>query len=261
MDMVVQQRIHARLAEMEARENVRIFYACESGSRAWGFPSADSDYDVRFLYLHPADWYLSIDWRRDVIECPVDAGLDINGWDLRKALQLLRKSNPPLLEWLGSPIVYLEKYGITAKMRAMASAYCSPTVCAYHYLHMARRNYREYLKGPDLCVKKYFYVLRPLLSINWLERGLGVAPTDFNILLDKLVTEPELRKAIDDLITTKRAGAELDRGPRIEPISRFIESELARLENYEARHKTQSPPPTAELDELLRLSLSEAWNR
>ena len=136
----MKELIHSHLNEIETGEKIRIFYACESGSRAWGFPSADSDYDVRFLYLRPVDWYLSIDEKRDVIECPINAGLDINGWDLKKALLLLRKSNPPLLEWLGSPIVYLERYGIATKMREFAQAYYSPSACLYHYLHMARGN-------------------------------------------------------------------------------------------------------------------------
>jgi len=104
----MKQKITSRLQEIEEKEKVRILYACESGSRAWGFPSSDSDYDVRFLYLHPVEWYLSIKKRRDVIESPISEQLDINGWDLQKALLLLRKSNPPLLEWLGSPIIYLE---------------------------------------------------------------------------------------------------------------------------------------------------------
>jgi len=97
-----------RLAAIEHTELVHILYACESGSRAWGFASPDSDYDVRFIYVRPRDWYLSIDLerRRDVIERPIEGVLDINGWDLRKALQLMRKSNPPLFEWLHSPLVY-----------------------------------------------------------------------------------------------------------------------------------------------------------
>ena len=111
----MEQAIKANLAEIEARENVRIVYACESGSRAWGFPSSDSDYDVRFIYLHPLEWYLSIVDKRDVIEDPITGQLDVNGWDLRKALQLFRKSNPPLFEWLNSPIVYLEKYSVASR--------------------------------------------------------------------------------------------------------------------------------------------------
>jgi hypothetical protein len=101
----MQNAIISKLDEIETRENVLIFYACESGSRAWGFPSSDSNYDIRFLYLRPKDWYLSIDSGRDVIELPILDSLDINGWDLKKALGLLMKSNPSLLEWLDSPIV------------------------------------------------------------------------------------------------------------------------------------------------------------
>jgi len=110
----IRDRIVARLREIESAESVRILYACESGSRAWGFASTDSDYDVRFIYLRPVDWYLSIDLerRRDVIEYPIQDLLDINGWDLRKALRLLRRGNPPLVEWLGSPIVYLDRYAV-----------------------------------------------------------------------------------------------------------------------------------------------------
>lgn len=255
---IMEETIRFYLNEIEAGETIRIAYACESGSRAWGFPSADSDYDVRFLYVRPIAWYLSIDEKRDVIERPVNEGLDINGWDLKKALQLFRKSNPPLLEWLGSPIVYFEKYSVAAKMRQLATVYYSPTACLYHYLHMARGNFRDYLKGDEVWVKKYFYVLRPILAMNWIEKGLGVVPTDFNILVSQLVTEPTLKSEIDHLLAAKRASAELDRGPRIAPISEFIERELERWEQQEvANHK--GTPPSDKLDELFRDSLAEAW--
>ena len=113
--------IRDKLLEIQGEENVHIFYACESGSRAWGFPSANSDYDVRFLYVRERDWYLSIDveTKRDVIECPINDELDVSGWDLRKALSLLRKSNPPLLEWLSSPIIYMIDEEITERFKAL----------------------------------------------------------------------------------------------------------------------------------------------
>jgi hypothetical protein len=255
----VKEIIRSHLREIEVTENVRIAYACESGSRAWGFPSADSDYDVRFLYVRPVEWYLSIDEKRDVIERLVSEGMDINGWDLKKALGLFRKSNPPLLEWLGSPIVYLEKYSITTEMRELMPVYYSPTTCLYHYLHMARGNFRDYLKGGEVWVKKYFYVLRPILAMNWIEKGLGVVSTDFNVLVDKLVTDPKLRTEIDRLLSAKRAGAELERGPRIEPISEFIEQELERWEKNEIVNHTRPAASANKLDELFRKSLGEVW--
>jgi len=194
-----------------------------------------------------------------VIERPLAGGLDINGWDIRKTLRLFRKSNPPLLEWLGSPIVYLEKYSIAAQMRELAREYYSPAACIYHYLHMARGNVREYLKGERVWTKKYFYVLRPLLAIQWIEQGFGVAPTAFSTLVERLVTTPALKTEIERLIEQKRAGAELDEGPRIPVISNFIESEIARHEAQEERYKTNAPPYEA-LDALFRGALEEVWS-
>jgi uncharacterized protein len=255
----MRNEIRAQLSNIETEENVRIVYSCESGSRAWGFPSADSDYDVRFLYIHPRDWYLSIAEKRGVIERPISDGLDLNGWDLRKALQLFRKSNPPLLEWLGSPIVYQEKYTIAAQMRELAKEYYSPAACIYHYLHMARGNAREYLQGERVWTKKYFYVLRPLLAIQWIEQGYGVAPTAFGTLVKRLITSPTLKTSLEQLIEQKSAGAELDEGPRIPAISNFIEAEIARHEAQQEQYKTNAPPYEA-LDYLFRNALTEVWN-
>ncbi|MCS6993196.1 MAG: nucleotidyltransferase domain-containing protein [Anaerolineales bacterium] len=252
------ESIQSALSKIEAEEKVKIFYACESGSRAWGFPSADSDYDVRFLYIHPVEWYLSVEEKRDVIERPLSPeGFDVSGWDLRKALRLFRKSNPPLLEWLGSPIIYRETTDIVSHMRQLAEKYYSPLGCIYHYLHMARGNYRDYLRGERVWTKKYFYVLRPLLAILWIERGYGVAPTAFSILLDRLVTDPALREAIDNLIEQKRQGNELSEGPRIPLISEFIESELARLET--AVSAPANKPPMTEINNLFLHALHVAW--
>jgi predicted nucleotidyltransferase len=255
MNMDPTSLIQAKLAEIEAEENVVIFYACESGSRAWGFPSPDSDYDIRFLYLHPRDWYLSIDVKRDVIERPLTAeNFDLSGWDLRKALQLFRKSNPPLFEWLGSPIIYREETDLAARMRELAQTWYSPLACIHHYLHMAQGNFREYLKGERVRTKKYFYVLRPILAINWLERGYGVAPTAFGTLVERLVTDPALLVAIQTLIEQKSQGMELDDGPRIPVISDFIEKELARLE--QGFNAAPNQPPVDEMDKLFRYALS-----
>ncbi len=118
------------LTLIEHDHNVRILYAVESGSRAWGFASKNSDFDVRFIYIHTLDWYLSIQEKRDVIEIPINDDLDISGWDLRKALGLLRKTNPPLLEWLGSPIIYLDRFGLATKMRQIEANSFSPPLYA-----------------------------------------------------------------------------------------------------------------------------------
>jgi predicted nucleotidyltransferase len=253
-------QILSALDEIEARERVRILYACESGSRAWGFESADSDYDVRFLYLRAREWYLSIDveLRPEVIEIPVEESLDINGWDLRKALHLLRKSNPPLLEWLGSPIVYREIPSVAERLRGLRSAYYSPRACMYHYVSMARGNYKEFLQGPDVIRKKYLYVLRPILAALWIEKDLGVVPTEFQKLVDRLVGPGSFRDSIAELLGAKRAGCELGLGSQLPAINAFIERELARLEQEKAGYVLPRRP-IEELNELFRATLDEVW--
>lgn len=253
----VKQEIHARLSGIETEEGVTIFYACESGSRAWGFPSEDSDYDVRFLYLRPSDWYLSIDLeaKRDVIERPINDMLDISGWDLRKALQLFRKSNPPLLEWLNSPIVYQEKLSVSQQLRDLIPEYYSRVKCMHHYLHMAQGNFREYLRGDIVWIKKYFYVLRPILAIKWIETQTEVVPMEFGKLVERCVISNELRNSINTLLARKMAGQELDRQPRIGIISEFVESELQRLESLIVEDKGR--PDSKKLNQLFRSSLGQ----
>jgi len=165
------------------------------------------------------------------------------------------------MEWLGSPIVYLEKFTVAVQMRDLMSRYYTPVACLYHYLRMAQGHYRDYLKGPVVWIKKYFYVLRPIFAIKWIERDLGVVPTEFQALVEEVVDSPELKKEISKLVEAKRGGEELDRGPCIAPISDFIESELARLENRQFEHEYGKPvAPVYKFNHLFRSALDEAWS-
>lgn len=247
----MRDRIIERLQQIELEHNVAILFACESGSRAWGFPSADSDYDIRFIYVHPMDWYLTIQDKRDVLEFPIEDNLDFSGWDIRKALGLFRRSNPPLLEWLGSPIVYWEKSNFASRLRELAKEYYSPASCIHHYLHMVRGNYKDYVRGDDIRIKKYFYLLRPILAIKWIEQGYGVAPTAFSTLLDCVITDPGLKTEIDHLMKLKESGSELDRGPQSTLVNQFIESELTRLET-QTQHYEIHVAPFDVLDEVFK---------
>ncbi len=251
----IRQLILKRLRQIERERQIKILYACESGSRAWGFPSRNSDYDVRFIYAHPHDWYLTIDAdrKRDTIERPLEQDIDMAGWDLRKALGLLYKSNPPLLEWLRSPIVYLERPP-ARKLRTLASQYFSPSACAWHYVNMARTNYREYLRGLVVHLKKYFYVLRPLLAVQWIEKKREPVPMEFIKLVRNQLKDGALRDRIEELIRMKRSGIELDRGPRIPILNHFIETELARLEKP-SFPSPLSRPPVERLNKFFRACL------
>lgn len=252
--------IKEELKRIEDMHNVRILYACESGSRAWGFPSKDSDYDVRFIYINHPDWYLSIDDKRDVIELPINDLLDINGWDIRKALKLFRKSNPPLQEWLRSDIVYYQRYDFINDLRDLSSEVFSPLSCFYHYLSMARNNYREYLQSDQVKIKKYFYVLRPVLACKWIEQYNTIPPIIFKDLVESILLEGELKTQINILLDRKIQGEELDLEPKINIINEFIDLEINYLEAYIKTVNFEASNPTSKLDELFRKTLLEVWS-
>lgn len=151
MEALIKEKLH----EIEQRENCRILLAVESGSRAWGFASPDSDYDVRFIYVRPRESYLRLNRVRDVIELPINGVLDINGWDVDKTLKLLHKSNPTVFEWFSSPIVY-QTTDFTEAFKPVMRRYFSSKSGLWHYLQMAEGNYREYLRGDMVKAKKYF---------------------------------------------------------------------------------------------------------
>ncbi|MDM5178310.1 nucleotidyltransferase domain-containing protein [Massilia sp. DJPM01] len=231
----VRAEIMRRLARTEQEEGVRILLAIESGSRAWGFASPNSDYDVRFIYAREADWYLAVDLeeRRDVIEYPIVDDIDLNGWDLRKALRLLWKTNPAMVEWIQSPISYIETGGFGAGARELLPALYSTERGIYHYRSMAKTNYANHLSGAQVPLKKYFYVLRALLSVHWIERYGSAAPIEFHKLLHLLDHRPDLLAEIDALLDKKRAAPELGLSEPIISLNHFIEQELARLESVQ----------------------------
>lgn len=219
--------ISEELRKIEKEYNVEIIYAVESGSRAWGFASPDSDYDVRFIYKRKKDDYLKLEKTRDVIELPIDDVLDINGWDLDKTLRLLYKSNPTLFEWLSSPIVY-KNTASAVRLKEISKEYFYPKPSLYHYLNMARNNYREYLKGEMVKAKKYFYVIRPILACKWI-LDKGIAPP---ILFSELVDEelpPELKSDIDYLLDIKMSNPEMKLIPKIQILNNYIENSIEEI--------------------------------
>lgn len=219
--------INKRLKQIETGHGVKVIYAIESGSRVWGFHSPNSDYDVRFIYVRPMAWYLSVRDRRDVIELPIEDDFDLSGWDLQKALNLMSKSNPPLFEWLSSPIVYRTSAS-AERMQKLSRSYFNPRAAMYHYLHMADGNYRTYLQGESVRLKKYLYVLRPLLCCRWIEENHQMPPVVMRDLIDTAAKDIP-HKEIKELLAAKAKGSELSEGPHIPRLNDFIETELERF--------------------------------
>jgi len=254
----IRSEILRRLAKAEDEHGVRILFAIESGSRAWGFASPNSDYDVRLIYAREPQWYQAVDLeeRRDVIEYKIVDDIDLNGWDVRKALRLFWKSNPTFVEWIQSPITYMEKSDFRAgAQRALPEIY-APEKGIYHYRSMAKTNYRSYLREAEVPLKKYFYVLRPLMAARWVAKTGGAAPIEFDKLLSLLHDEPLVLAEVQKLLDQKRRSPELGRAPVVAALNEFIEAEL-EVEMPAAPKKSRSPGVVNQLNGLFHNVLRE----
>ena len=232
IDPAIRAHISSVLADIARNEGVRILYAAESGSRAWGFGSPDSDYDVRFIYAHPPSWYLRLAGERDVIERPLDDRLvDLGGWDVRKALRLGLKSNPVLYEWLCSPIVYADDGAFGSAAKALFEHHASRDRVAYHYHSIAKKQWRCEIEDRErVKLKKYFYIIRPLLSLDWVACHQGPPPMALAPLMEASALSAAMRGVIEALRIKKRDTPELGLEPRIAALDDWALSELARLD-------------------------------
>ena len=237
-----------KLKEIETHENVRILHCIESGSRAWGFASPDSDYDVRFIYVRPREHYLRLDKTRDVIEWQLDDTLDINGWDLQKALTLLYKSNPTLFEWNASPIVY-KTTDEWQKVAAIINRYFVAKSGLYHYLSTAKTNYREYLKGDIVRLKKYFYVLRPLLACKWILAEGTPPPMEFHVLVEKQL-DKNIISDVKTLLNLKINSPEITTGKRFDRINNYLDKTIEEIEESIAQMPYEKDRSWDELNDL-----------
>jgi predicted nucleotidyltransferase len=227
--------IAARLKEIERERKVRVVLAVESGSRAWGFASPDSDFDVRFIYVRPLEDYAALVVPRDVIEQPIEDLLDLNGWDLRKALTLGLKWNPALVEWLTSPITYVENGWEAEALRKLFAVPLNREALIRHYYGLAVTQYGRHIgTRTSVNLKKYFYVVRPVVALLWLERKPDVTPPmSLPLLLDGMELPRDVADAIVDLRRRKIASSEFGEGERIAVLDAFcserIEWARARL--------------------------------
>ena len=224
------QIIKEKLLQIEERENIRILYACESGARAWGFASPDSDYDVRFIYVRPKEFYLKLENTHDTLECELNEIYDISGWDLKKMLRLLNRSNPSIFEWAASPLVYK-----TTKewdyIKQILNNHFSETKALYHYNSITKNNIRRYFNDKiEVRYKPYLYNLRQCLSCEWILDRKSPPPIVFDILKEKYLSE-ELRATVNNLLKLKKIMVEKETGPRFVEIDSYITSIVAKVEN------------------------------
>jgi predicted nucleotidyltransferase len=258
IDEDIRGEIENRLQLIEANDGVRYLFAVESGSRAWGFPSPDSDYDVRFVYVRTLDWYLSISTGRDVIETPLVDEIDLNGWDVRKAIGLLLKSNVIVSEWLESPIRYRTDDGATPAFRKLADGLFDPSGAARHYASLGRTAAERWMAGSEpVAVKKYFYALRPALALRAM-RILGERRPPMNLQQLQIICDlpQSLNRIIDELVMLKSVTNEKGNARRYAELDEFIVAELA----LGAARKASSPSKSQveQADRFFRALVAEA---
>ena len=247
------------LKKLEQQNDIKVIFAVESGSRSTGIPSQDSDYDVRFIYVHRLEWYLSIDEKRETLEVPITDHLDLNGWELRKSLRLLRKSNPNLYEWLHSGIQYAKVTTFLEKMNSLEREAFSAKPTLFHYLNMAKRNATDFFHSEIIKTKNYFYVLRPVLACLWIEKYRTFPPNELRNLVPKLIQTAEIKQEIETIIERKVAGITETRKDELQKLNQFLELELVRIEKVAYNWSEKKEDITPQLNKLFREILEEAW--
>ena len=215
------------LREVGNKRGIKVLYACETGSRAWGFPSPDSDYDVRMIYMHEPDWYLSLSDKKDTIAfMSDDRELDITGWDIKKCLRLLWKSNGALLERIQSPIVYREVGNFVAELRQLAAQCYAPIATMHHYIGMAKKSFDGIAYEKNARLKQLFYALRASMACKWIVDKDVMPPIVFTTMLDELSIDKDIRNRIRELIHLKAAKEESYIHPKEPALNEFIREQL-----------------------------------
>ncbi|MDE5780394.1 MAG: nucleotidyltransferase domain-containing protein [Lachnospiraceae bacterium] len=244
----IEELVDLKLKEIEEKENVKILHAIESGSRAWGFASPDSDYDVRFIYVRPVEYYIRLEDTKDFIDWELDETLDINGWDLQKVLRHFHKSNATLFEWSNSPVIY-KTTSEWQKIKQVSEKYFSCKSSMYHYYGTANKNYNEYLLDDMVKYKKYFYVLRPILACKWIEDKKCAPPVLFSELAEN-VLEDGMREVVDNLLSVKMKMSESEKGRRIDELNKYISVQLSYYKEKAADMKDDRNSDWLELNRI-----------
>ncbi len=245
------------LCRIEIDHRLSVIYGLESGSRAWGFGSQNSDYDIRFLYVRSVDWYLCIEKRDNILELETANDFDLSGWDLKKALLFLRKSHPVLLEWLRSPIVYVEHSASVQQMREIGKEFFSPRSSLHHYIGWSERTIHRYFQQPNLAAKRYLYAMRPILCCRWIQTVGEQPPLQIQDLITAVDIPIEARLALEDLIKRKRAGHELSLVGRIPVLDHYIHEAIPQIKDFMLTLPKPEYVPFEILNPLFRKTLEE----
>ncbi len=227
--------------DLEKRENIKILFAVENGSRAWRFDSKDSDFDVRFVFVRPLKEYIQIKKPSNVITVAFDehyqlcstedAFIDMSGFDVFKFVELLSRSNPTTIEWLISDIVYYGEQNEVFKDFALNNF--SKTALYHHYRSLCRNNYQKYLEtGKHVTYKNYLYTFRGLINATWVIHKQSVPPIVFVDTLQEMkgIVPDYIIDRLYKIIAIKAQGKEKEVIKNIKVMDDFIEQFLEGAE-------------------------------
>ena len=259
MDPNIKQTILQKLHKTEENYHVKIPLAIESGSRGWGFAATNADYDCRFLYVHQKDWYLSVLERKELIEYAVDEVFDIQGYDISRAIKYIMKPQATLYEWISSNVVYIRNEPILAKLQELAIEFFNPIPISYHYLSLAKKMFSEINDVETAKIKKYFYILRPIANLNYIQQHGKMPYMEYDRTLAEIDLNPEIYSAIRELKAQKMAAREHYLIPKFEPLTRYFQDELARFEICLKDMKHAKTKNYELADSIFRSIIEDVW--
>ncbi len=257
--MDVSTTINDHLADLASRHDCRILLAVESGSRAWGLPSPDSDYDVRFIYAHPTAWYLSIEDRRDEIETVFPNDIDISGRELRKALRLFSGCYISMNEQIQSPIIYQAQSKLLSRLQELIPMYFDKKRAWYHYLKIAEQAMSQGMQGLSIGLNRFFYLLRPLLACSWIEARNSMPPTEFEKLLEADFLTLAMNQEVHEIVHRKATTTDREPISLSKELLYWCTSTLARFQDeLRMLPMKEGTPSLTPLNELFLNTISAA---
>jgi len=260
MDDILRQSIMDKLQNIEERYRVKIPLAIESGSRGWGFAAPNADYDCRFIYVHKPERYLSILDLKEFIDYELDETYDIKGYDLKRVLRYIIKSQATIFEWLSSNEVYIKNEVIVEKLRNLAAAFFNPIPMSHHYLSLAKKKLYEITDVEEAKIKKYFYILRPIANLNYIHQYKKMPFMEYDKTLEATAPPSDVYVAIQELKQQKLSLLEHDKIPTVGFLVNYFSEEIARFEKLLKELKHVKKNINYELaDELFRIILYDIW--
>ena len=259
MDLTIKQNILDKLHHVETANDVKIILAIESGSRGWGFAATNADYDCRFIYVHKQEHYLSVFEQKEFIEYELDEVFDIKGYDLKRTLNYIVKSQATINEWLTSNVAYIKNEPVIRRLKALADDFFNPIPISYHYLSLARKMLEEITMEEEAKIKKYFYILRPIANLNYIHQFGKMPFMEYDRTLEATTLMSDIFSAIQELKSQKMSLAEHDKIPQHKLLIDYFKTEIERFENILKKSKHEKNKDYARVDEAFRTIIEDVW--